>query len=190
LVRYDRAVHGVGAPVFAYSLTPAGEALFPRSYVSVLATALDALRAEQGTAAVAGVLESEWNRLADEAGPLLAALPLDERMPLEAARCVSRKADPITFAVASSSTPITYSGLLLVLEPAAPINSRCNAMLKSGYTKIGIMIKVIIVLRSRRLSRNSLRHNRESRPFARYSCMFTLPLVRCQRWVGRNGSFR
>jgi DeoR family suf operon transcriptional repressor len=33
---------------------------------------------------VAGVLESEWNRLADEAGPVLAALPLDERMPLVA----------------------------------------------------------------------------------------------------------
>ena len=82
LVRYERAVHGVGAPVFAYSLTPAGEALFPRSYVSVLATALDALRAEQGT--VAGVLESEWNRLADEAGPVLNALPLEERMPLVA----------------------------------------------------------------------------------------------------------
>ena len=84
LVRYERAVHGVGAPVIAYSLTPAGEALFPRSYVSVLATALDALRAQQGTAAVAGVLEWEWNRLADEAGPVLDALPLEERMPLVA----------------------------------------------------------------------------------------------------------
>lgn len=84
LVRYDRTVHGVGAPMFAYSLTPAGEALFPRSYVSVLATALDALRAEQGTAAVAGVLESEWNRLADEAEPVLAALPRAERLPLVA----------------------------------------------------------------------------------------------------------
>jgi DeoR family suf operon transcriptional repressor len=84
LVRYERAVHGVGAPVFAYSLTPAGEALFPRSYVSVLTTALDALRAERGTAAVAGVLESEWNRLADEASPVLEALPLEERVPLVA----------------------------------------------------------------------------------------------------------
>ncbi|MDQ8160796.1 MAG: helix-turn-helix domain-containing protein [Gemmatimonadota bacterium] len=84
LVRYERAVHGVGAPVFAYSLTPAGEALFPRSYVSVLATALDALRAGHGSAAVAGVLESDWNRLADEAGPVLEALPLVERVPLVA----------------------------------------------------------------------------------------------------------
>ncbi len=84
LVRYARTVHGVGAPVFAYSLTPAGEALFPQQYVSVLATALDALRAQQGTAAVAGVLELEWNRLADEAGPVLEGLPLEERVPLVA----------------------------------------------------------------------------------------------------------
>lgn len=84
LVRYARTVHGVGAPVFAYSLTPAGEALFPQQYVSVLATALDALRAQQGTAAVAGVLELEWNRLADEAGPVLNCLPLEERVPLVA----------------------------------------------------------------------------------------------------------
>ena len=34
--------------------------------------------------AVAGVLESDWNRLADEAGPVLDALPLEERMPLVA----------------------------------------------------------------------------------------------------------
>lgn len=90
LVRYERAVHGVGAPVFAYSLTTAGEALFPRSYVSVLTTALDALRAEHGSAAVAGVLESEWNRLADDAGPVLAALPLEERVPLVAELLTSK----------------------------------------------------------------------------------------------------
>jgi DeoR family suf operon transcriptional repressor len=84
LVRYQRAVRGVGAPVYAFSLTPAGEALFPRSYVQVLATALDALRAHTGDEAVEAVLEAEWRRLADEAGPVLEALPLDERVPLVA----------------------------------------------------------------------------------------------------------
>ena len=59
LVRYDRAVRGVGAPVFAYSLTATGEALFPRSYVQVLATALEALRAQTGDQAVEAVLEAE-----------------------------------------------------------------------------------------------------------------------------------
>lgn len=84
LVRYDRAVRGVGAPVFAYSLTAAGEALFPRSYVQVLATALEALRTQTGDQAVEAVLEAEWRRLADEAGPVLEALPLEERVPLVA----------------------------------------------------------------------------------------------------------
>lgn len=84
LVRYQREVRGVGAPVFTYSLTPAGEALFPRSYVSVLSAALDAIRAQTGDAAVEAVLESEWKRLADEAGPVLDALPLEERVPLVA----------------------------------------------------------------------------------------------------------
>lgn len=84
LVRYQREVRGVGAPVYAYSLSAAGEALFPRSYVQVLATALDALRAQTGDRAVEAVLEAEWSRLADEAGPVLAALPLEERVPLVA----------------------------------------------------------------------------------------------------------
>jgi DeoR family suf operon transcriptional repressor len=84
LVRYERHVRGVGAPVYAYSLTQAGEALFPRSYVQVLATALEALRAHTGDAAVEAVLEAEWQRLADEAGPVLEALPLEERVPLVA----------------------------------------------------------------------------------------------------------
>ncbi|WP_053333658.1 helix-turn-helix transcriptional regulator [Gemmatimonas phototrophica] len=84
LVRYQRDVRGVGAPVYAFSLTPAGEALFPRSYVQVLANALDALRSQTGDQAVEAVLEAEWRRLADEAGPVLEALPLDERVPLVA----------------------------------------------------------------------------------------------------------
>lgn len=84
LVRYERAVRGVGAPVFAYSLTAAGEALFPRSYVQVLAAALEALRSQTGDAAVEAVLEAEWKRLADEAAPVLDALPLEERVPLVA----------------------------------------------------------------------------------------------------------
>jgi len=84
LVRYQREVRGVGAPVFVYALTAAGEALFPRRYVSVLTTALDTLRREQGNVAVYAVLDSEWTQLADEAAPVLEALPLSERVPLVA----------------------------------------------------------------------------------------------------------
>ena len=84
LVRFVREVRGVGAPVYTFSLTAAGEALFPRSYVAVLAKALDALRAERGDSAVTSVLESEWTQLAEEAGPVLSALPLSERVSLVA----------------------------------------------------------------------------------------------------------
>jgi DeoR family suf operon transcriptional repressor len=90
LVRFQREVRGVGAPVYTYSLTPAGEALFPRSYVQVLSAALDALRSQRGDAAVEAVLESEWSRLAEEAGPVLEALPLQERVPLVAELLTSK----------------------------------------------------------------------------------------------------
>lgn len=84
LVRYRREIRGVGAPVFAYSLTEAGEALFPRRYAAVLTSALEALRREQGSPAVERVLEAEWSRLEQEALPLLDAMPLGERAALVA----------------------------------------------------------------------------------------------------------
>jgi len=85
LVRYCREVRGVGGPVFAYTLTAAGEGLFPRSYATVLAAALDELRSTaQGDEAVTRVLESEWIPLVEEAEPLLESLPLEERLALVA----------------------------------------------------------------------------------------------------------
>lgn len=90
LVRFRREVRGVGAPVYTFSLTAAGEALFPRGYVSVLARALDAVRASGGDSAVNQVLESEWQQLADEAGPVLEGLPLAERVPLVAELLTSK----------------------------------------------------------------------------------------------------
>ena len=57
LVRFEREVRGVGAPVFSYSLSVAGESLFPRRYMSVLSTALDALYEASGRDAVTTVLE-------------------------------------------------------------------------------------------------------------------------------------
>lgn len=84
LVRYERETRGVGAPVYRFSLTGAGEALFPRGYVSVLAVALDAVRKAAGDAAVEAVLEQQWRELAAEAEPVLEGLPLAERVPLVA----------------------------------------------------------------------------------------------------------
>ena len=90
LVRFQREVRGVGAPVYTFSLTAAGEALFPRGYVAVLAHALDALRESGGDGAVNRVLEFEWRQLADEAEPVLEGLPLEERVPLVAELLTSR----------------------------------------------------------------------------------------------------
>lgn len=84
LVRFAREVRGVGAPVYSYSLTEGGEGLFPRRYVAVLATALDALQQFGGREAVSKVLETEWERLVEEAEPVLAELPIEERVSLVA----------------------------------------------------------------------------------------------------------
>lgn len=84
VVRYQREVRGVGAPVFAYRLTDSGEAAFPRRYASVLASALEALQATRGPLAVRNVLAREWDALALEAGPVLEGLPLAERVQLVA----------------------------------------------------------------------------------------------------------
>jgi DeoR family suf operon transcriptional repressor len=82
LVRYRREVRGVGGPVFAYSLTEAGEALFPRQYDSTLALALGAIRETQGTEAVVQVLRQQWAAVAQGAEPLFEGLPLNERAQL------------------------------------------------------------------------------------------------------------
>ena len=49
IVRYQREIRGVGGPVFAFSLTEAGEALFPRAYEKALAEVLDLISGESGS---------------------------------------------------------------------------------------------------------------------------------------------
>lgn len=89
-VDFAREVRGVGAPVYSYSLTAVGEGLFPRRYMPVLATALKALTDTSGREAVTAVLEAEWHQLAEEAGPVVDALPLHERMALVAELLTAR----------------------------------------------------------------------------------------------------
>ena len=84
LVAYRREVRGVGAPVFAYSLTEAGQALFPQGYAPVLTAVLEAVRETQGPEGVVAVLRRHWARLADDATGRLAELPLAERAQLVA----------------------------------------------------------------------------------------------------------
>jgi DeoR family suf operon transcriptional repressor len=82
LVVYRREIHGLGAPVFAYSLSDAGEALFPRAYIDPLVDALESLREREGTEAVVQLFRRRWDTMAEAARPRLATLPLNERAQL------------------------------------------------------------------------------------------------------------
>jgi DeoR family suf operon transcriptional repressor len=82
LVVYRREIHGQGAPTFAYSLSDAGEALFPRAYIDPLVDALESLREREGTEAVVQLFRRRWDTMAESAMPRLTALPLHERAQL------------------------------------------------------------------------------------------------------------
>ena len=64
LVEYQREHRGVGAPAFAYRLSPAGEALFPRRYETTLTAVLDQMVEREGRHAAVALLESYFAALA------------------------------------------------------------------------------------------------------------------------------
>jgi DeoR family suf operon transcriptional repressor len=64
LVQYELEHHGVGAPSYAYRLTPAGEALFPRRYQETLTALLDSLVEQEGRKAAIALLESHLSGMA------------------------------------------------------------------------------------------------------------------------------
>jgi len=63
LVAYGREQRGVGAPTFAYSLTPAGEALFPKRYEQTLVAVLEELAERQGRDAAVALLDAQYATL-------------------------------------------------------------------------------------------------------------------------------
>ena len=79
IVRYQREIRGVGGPVFAFSLTPAGEALFPRAYEDALSGLLDLVRQQQGDEGVLKLFQRRWDDIARVARPELERLPVDQR---------------------------------------------------------------------------------------------------------------
>jgi DeoR family suf operon transcriptional repressor len=79
LVRYQREIRGVGGPVYAFSLSDAGERLFPRAYDSALNEVLELVRQQFGSDGVVDLFRKRWTEIAERAKPALAALPLNER---------------------------------------------------------------------------------------------------------------
>ena len=88
LIRYRREHRGVGAPVFTYQLSPAGEDLFPRRYGEALAAMLAAAVERDGRAAAVGMLESYFGLLAGRMKAQLQGVPEAER-PAALARLLS-----------------------------------------------------------------------------------------------------
>lgn len=79
IVRYQRTIHGVGGPVFAFSLTDAGEALFPRAYERALTEILDLVREQQGDDGVVQLFQRRWDEIARVARPELERMPVEQR---------------------------------------------------------------------------------------------------------------
>ncbi|MGH7497678.1 MAG: helix-turn-helix transcriptional regulator [Gemmatimonadales bacterium] len=72
LVRYERENRGVGAPIFLYRLSPAGDALFPRRYEEALNDLLNQLVEREGREGAIRHLEGYFGPIAPR---LAAALP-------------------------------------------------------------------------------------------------------------------
>lgn len=79
VVSYKKEIRGVGGPVFAYSLTSAGEALFPRAYEDALAQLLELVHQEHGEEGVVRLFRRRWEQIAESAKPELAQLPIEQR---------------------------------------------------------------------------------------------------------------
>lgn len=80
LILYRREHRGVGAPVFAYSLSPAGEELFPRRYGEALSAMLGAVVERNGRDAAVAMLESYFDLLAGRMRTELQGVPEAERL--------------------------------------------------------------------------------------------------------------
>ena len=80
LVEYERQHQGVGAPAFAYRLSAAGEALFPRRYEATLTELLDHVVEREGRASAVAVLEARYHALTRRLRTELAGATPAQRM--------------------------------------------------------------------------------------------------------------
>src|SRR6266700_2123308 len=81
LIAYGREQRGVGAPTFAYRLSSAGEALFPRAYEATLTQLLERMAEKGGRPAAVELFEDHYRdltrRVSAELGGTAAAERLD-----------------------------------------------------------------------------------------------------------------
>jgi DeoR family suf operon transcriptional repressor len=80
VIGYRREQRGVGAPTYAWYLSPAGEALFPQRYKEVLTELLDRVMEQTGREAVVAALETRFDGLARKLQAELANASPERRM--------------------------------------------------------------------------------------------------------------
>jgi DeoR family suf operon transcriptional repressor len=80
VIGYRREQRGVGAPTFAWHLSPAGEALFPQRYKELLTDVLDRVAEQAGRQAVVSALETRFADLARKLRAELADAQPEKRM--------------------------------------------------------------------------------------------------------------
>lgn len=80
VVGYRREQRGLGAPTFAWHLSPAGESLFPQRYRELLTEVLDRVAAQAGRQAVVAALETRFTDLAQKLRAELGDATPEQRM--------------------------------------------------------------------------------------------------------------
>jgi DeoR family transcriptional regulator, suf operon transcriptional repressor len=80
LIEHQRQHKGVGAPVFTYRLSSAGESLFPRRYEATLLALLNRLVEREGRAGAVTALQEQFDGLAEKLKPETADLVPAERL--------------------------------------------------------------------------------------------------------------
>jgi len=84
LIVYGREQRGVGAPTFAYRLSAAGEALFPRAYEATLTQLLERVAEKAGRGAAVELFEDHYRELTRRVLAELGGAPASERVALVA----------------------------------------------------------------------------------------------------------
>jgi DeoR family transcriptional regulator, suf operon transcriptional repressor len=80
LVEFERWHRGVGAPAYAFRLTPKANLLFPRRYEGTLNQVLDHIVERDGRAAAVSVLEARYESLAQKLEAELAGAGQSDRL--------------------------------------------------------------------------------------------------------------